>query len=82
MHGDYELERKKIETMLNRRVNVTACNLVSETEIPEDTPEQLDMFTDYAALERKKTGPAAHRKEGAQAAKRYPRHSGQVWKIC
>ena len=40
--------------LLIRRVNVTACNLVSETEIPEDKPEQLDMFTDYEALEREK----------------------------
>ena len=40
--------------LLIRRVNVTACNLVSETEIPEDKPEQLDLFTDYAALERDK----------------------------
>ena len=40
--------------LLIRRVNVTACNLVSETEIPEEKPEQLDMFTDYEALEREK----------------------------
>ena len=40
--------------LLIRRVNVTACNLVSETEIPEDKPEQLDMFTDYEALEQEK----------------------------
>lgn len=40
--------------LLVRRVNVTACNLVSETEIPEDKPEQLDMFTDYEALEQEK----------------------------
>ena len=40
--------------LLIRRVNVTACNLVSETKIPEEKPEQLDMFTDYEALERKK----------------------------
>lgn len=40
--------------LLIRRVNVTACDLVSETEIPEDKPEQLDMFTDYAALKREK----------------------------
>ena len=36
------------------RVNVTACNLVPEKEISEEKPEQLDMFTDYAALEREK----------------------------
>lgn len=40
--------------LLIRRVNVTACNLVSETEIPEEKPEQLNMFTDYEALEREK----------------------------
>ena len=40
--------------LLIRRVNVAACNLVSEMEIPEDKPEQLDMFTDYEALEREK----------------------------
>ena len=40
--------------LLIRRVNVTVCNLISETEIPEEKPEQLDMFTDYAALEREK----------------------------
>ena len=40
--------------LLIRRVNVTACNLVSETEIPEDKPEQLDMFTDYEALKQEK----------------------------
>ena len=40
--------------LLIRRVNVTACNLVSEMEIPEDKPEQLDMFTDYEAPEREK----------------------------
>ena len=40
--------------LLIRRVNVTASNLVSETEIPEEKPEQLDMFTDYEALEREK----------------------------
>ena len=40
--------------LLIRRVNVTACNLVSETEIPEDKPEQLDIFTDYEALEQEK----------------------------
>lgn len=50
--------------LLIRRVNVTACNLVSETEIPEDKPEQLDMFTDYEALEQeKKARQLAEKKE-------------------
>ena len=50
--------------LLIRRVNVTACNLVSETEIPEEKPEQLDMFTDYEALEREKqTRQLAEEKE-------------------
>ena len=50
--------------LLIRRVYVTACGLIPETEIPEDKPEQLDMFTDYAALEReKKTRQIAEEKE-------------------
>lgn len=37
-----------------RRVNVVAVNLIKEDEIPEEAPEQLNLFTDYAALERQK----------------------------
>ena len=37
-----------------RRINVVALNLIKEDEIPEEAPEQLDMFTDYEALERQK----------------------------
>ena len=37
-----------------RRVTLVACNLIPEGEIPADAPEQLDLFTDYAALEKKK----------------------------
>ena len=47
-------DRAVHKDLLIRRVNVTACNLVLETEIPEEKPEQLDMFTDYEALEREK----------------------------
>lgn len=42
------------KNLLIRRVNIAACNLIPETEIPDDKPMQLDMFTDYAALEREK----------------------------
>ena len=34
-----------------RRINVTAAGLISERDIPEEAPEQLDMFTDYGELE-------------------------------
>ena len=37
-----------------RRVTLVSCNLIPEGEIPADAPEQLDLFTDYAALEKKK----------------------------
>ncbi|MBR5109726.1 MAG: hypothetical protein IK099_05985 [Clostridia bacterium] len=41
-----------------------ACNLISEDEIPEEGPEQLDLFTDYEALEREKAErKAAEEKE-------------------
>ena len=52
------------KNLLIRRVNIAACNLIPETEIPNDKPEQLDMFTDYAALEQeKKTRQIAEEKE-------------------
>ena len=42
------------KNLLIRRVNIAACNLISEKEIPDDDYEQLDMFTDYVALEQEK----------------------------
>ena len=45
--------------LLIRRVNIAACNLIPETEIPDDKPEQLDMFTDYEAVEREKQARCA-----------------------
>lgn len=39
--------------LLIRRVNICACNIISEDNIPEDTaPVQLELFVDYEALER------------------------------
>ena len=37
--------------LLIRRVNIAACGLLREKDIPEEGPEQLDLFTDYAARE-------------------------------
>ena len=36
-----------------RRVTICAAGLINEDEIPPEEPEQLDLFTDYAAKERK-----------------------------
>ena len=36
--------------LLIRRVTIAAVNLISEKEIPEEIPEQLDLFMDYDAL--------------------------------
>lgn len=50
--------------LLIRRVNIAACNLISEDDIPEDKPLQLDMFTDYEQLEKDtKVRRAAEEKE-------------------
>lgn len=50
--------------LLIRRVNLAVCNLIPEDEIPEDKPVQMDMFTDYEALEREqKETRAAEEKE-------------------
>jgi DNA polymerase V len=40
--------------LLIRRVTVAACGLIQEKDIPEEAPVQLDLFTDYAELERRK----------------------------
>ena len=38
--------------LLIRRVTIAACGLLGENELPPEEPEQLDLFTDYAARER------------------------------
>ena len=40
--------------LLIRRVNMTACALIREDEVPAEEPVQLDFFTDYEELERKR----------------------------
>lgn len=42
-----------------RRVNVVACNLLPENQIPAEEPYQLNLFTDYEELEREKKERAA-----------------------
>ncbi len=50
--------------LLIRRVTIAACGLIPEKDIPEEAPFQLDLFTDYAELERKKEeAKAAEAKE-------------------
>ena len=38
--------------LLIRRVNVVAAGLIREKDIPSEEPVQLNMFTDYEALEK------------------------------
>ena len=40
--------------LLIRRVNVVTLNIIGEGEIPPKEPKQLDLFTDYAALEKER----------------------------
>ena len=50
--------------LLIRRITIAACGLIPEKDIPEEAPVQLDLFTDYAELERKKDeAKAAEAKE-------------------
>ncbi|MCR5324102.1 MAG: DNA methylase [Lachnospiraceae bacterium] len=44
--------------LLVRRITVVACNLILEKDIPPEEPYQLDLFTDYDALEKKKAAEA------------------------
>lgn len=38
--------------LLVRRINICACDLISENQIPADSPVQLELFVDYEELER------------------------------
>ena len=50
--------------LLIRRLNVVACNLIPETDIPAEGPVQLDLFTDYSALQyQEEERKAAEEKE-------------------
>ena len=40
--------------LLIRRVTIAAENLIAENAVPEEEPEQLDLFTDYEELERQR----------------------------
>ena len=42
-----------------RRVNVAAIDLVKEDEIPEEAPEQMNLFTDYEEIERRRDAERA-----------------------
>ncbi len=56
--------------LLIRRVTIAACNLIRETEIPEDKPEQLELFVEYKALEepRETERKKDHREKRLQKA--------------
>ena len=47
-------ERIADKDLLIRRVTIAACGLIAESEIPEEPPEQLSFFTDYAAKEKQR----------------------------
>lgn len=42
-----------------RRVNVAACSLLPEDQIPRESARQLDLFTDYVSLEKQEAAEAA-----------------------
>ena len=52
--------------LLVRRINICACNIIREEDIPEETPLQLELFVDYEEIERRKA--AEKRKEEREKA--------------
>ncbi len=42
------------KSLLVRRITISACKLIRESETEKKIPEQLDLFTDYEALEQKR----------------------------
>ena len=51
--------------LLIRRVNIAACSLLPENNIPEDPPKQLSFLVNYEALEKEKA-----RQKAAEAKER------------
>ena len=45
--------------LLIRRITIAACGLVREKDIPEEPPEQLSLFVDYEALQKKREKESA-----------------------
>lgn len=45
--------------LLIRRINVVAANLIPKSEIPEDPPEQLSLFTDHESQQQKRAAEDA-----------------------
>ena len=55
-----ELYSKVVDPdLLIRRVNIAACGLVPESDVPDDVPEQMSLFVDYEALQKKRTEEVA-----------------------
>ena len=50
------------ENLLIRRLNLTACDVIPEAEVPAaPAVEQLDLFTDYSTLEQRQAEESAER---------------------
>ena len=45
--------------LLVRRLDLTAARVVEETSVPQEAPEQLDLFTDYEAVQARQAREAA-----------------------
>ena len=65
--------------LLIRRVNIVALNIINETEIPPKESEQLDLFTDYAALEKERAAEKRPGQQGTQITGSNPENSKPIW---
>lgn len=55
MNAVSELYRKIVnENLLVRRITITATNIVDREHIPDETPLQLNLFTNYFAEDRRR----------------------------
>lgn len=56
--------------LLIRRVNIAACGLIKENEIPAELPEQISLFVDFEEEQKRREEEAAadERERGLQKA--------------
>ena len=71
------------KNLLVRRVYVTANHVAEETAAEEtQTFEQLDLFTDYAAIEKQQQEEKRTARTGKEDSKNHALYPEKIWKKC
>ena len=67
--------------LLIRRLNITATHVIDEASAPssKDSYEQLDLFTDYAALDAKRKQEDEELARGKESTASHAHYQKEIW---